>query len=102
MSVPFDWMEPKRNPAAAKAQRARRAGMYRTELEERAALLHRLGHSKDHARARLQANLAWDFERGDSPLSAGEVDGIVDKVFGNGVGGKPPGRATPTTRGGTK
>lgn len=95
MAVPFDWMEVKRNPDAAKAQKARREAMYRTELEERAALLHRLGHSKESARARLRANLGWDFERGDSPLDAGQIDGIVDRVFGGGAGGKPAARPKP-------
>jgi hypothetical protein len=104
MAVPFDWMEPKRNAEAARAQKARREAMYRVELEERAALLQRLGHGKDHVRQRLQANLAWDFERGESPLTAAHVDAIVDKVFGaNGAAGaagaRPAGR---TTRGGTR
>ena len=99
MNVPFDWMEQKRNLEAAKAQRGRREAMYRSELEERAALLHRLGRSRDEARARLQANLAWDFERGGSPLSPAQVDALVDKVFANAGGGRPVSRAT---KGGTK
>jgi hypothetical protein len=100
MSVPFDWMKPWRNPAAEKAQRPRREAMYRTELEDRAALLHRLGHGKEQVRVRLRANLAWDFERGGSPLSSAEVDAIVDRVFAaNAGGGRPASRAT---KGGTK
>jgi len=97
--VPFDWMEPKRNPAAGKAQTARRQGMYRTELEDRAALLARLGHGREHVRSRLRANLAWDFDGGPSPLSAADVDAIVDKVFASAGGGRPPARGT---KGGTK
>lgn len=87
MSAPFDWMETKRNPAAANAQKERRAAMYRLELEERAALLQRLGHGKEEARARLRANLAWDFERGDSPVAPAQVDAILDKVFGKATAG---------------
>jgi hypothetical protein len=98
MAGPFDWMEPKRNAAAARAQQPRREAMYRVELEERAALLLRLGHDKERVRQRLQANLAWDFERGQSPLSAAQVDGIVDKVFAGAGSARPAGRTT--TRGG--
>jgi hypothetical protein len=102
MNAPFDWMEPKRNPEAAKAQRGRREAMYRSELEERAALLQRLGRSRDEARARLRANMAWDFERGGSPLGPAQVDAIVDKVFGSANGG---GRSAPRasgSKGGTR
>jgi len=93
MSEPFDWMVAKRNPAVARGQKARREDMYRTELEDRAALLSRLGHSKDAARARLQANARWDFPGGDGPVTAAQVDAIVDRVFGGGAGAKPGARA---------
>jgi hypothetical protein len=83
-SAPFDWMEPRRNPARAAIERARREAMYRSELEERAGLLHRLGNGRDRTRARLLANLAWDFAPGASPLDAAAVDGILDRVFGQG------------------
>jgi hypothetical protein len=89
MAQPFDWMEAKRNPEAARGQKARREAMYRTELEDRAALLQRLGHSKDSARARLQANVAWDFEGSASPIGGTQIDAIVDRVFGNNGAGKP-------------
>ncbi len=59
----FDWMKPHRAPARAKIDADRRAGMYRAEIEERAALLARLGHGRDGVRARLAANLNWDFAR---------------------------------------
>ena len=62
--APFDWMDPRRNPERGKIDKARREAMYRSELEDRAALLHRLGYAKDKARARLAANLAWDFPDG--------------------------------------
>ena len=65
--APFDWMDPRRNPDRGKIEKARREAMYRGELEERAALLQRLGYDKDRARARLAANLAWDFRDGTTP-----------------------------------
>ena len=68
--APFDWMDPRRNPDRDKIEKARREAMYRSELEDRAALLQRLGYAKDKARARLAANLAWDFPDGKTPLDA--------------------------------
>jgi hypothetical protein len=98
MAEPFDWMVSKRNPEVARAQKARREAMYRTELEDRAALLFRLGHAKDGARARLQANLRWDFEGAEGPITAAQVDAIIDRVFGGGPAGKPG----PRPKGGTR
>ena len=89
MAEPFDWMNAKRNPDVARAQKARREAMYRTELEERAALLARLGHGRDSVRTRLAANLAWDFERGGNPIAPGQLDAIVDRVFGSTPAAKP-------------
>jgi hypothetical protein len=98
MAEPFDWMVAKRNPEVARAQRARREAMYRTELEDRAGLLSRLGYARDAARARLQANARWDFPGGDGPVTAAQVDAIVDRVFGGGPAGKPGTRAKGGTR----
>jgi hypothetical protein len=95
---PFDWLETRRNPALAATERERRATMYRVELEERAGLLHRLGHGKEHARARLVANLGWDFPDGKSPVAASAVDAIVDRVFGQASAG----RSIPRNKGGTR
>jgi len=79
--APFDWMESRRNPERGKIDKAHREAMYRTELEERAALLHRLGYAKDKTRARLAANLAWDFPNGSKPLDGAALDAIVDRLF---------------------
>jgi hypothetical protein len=94
---PFDWMEPRRPAGRAKVEKARREAMYRTELEERAALLHRLGHDKQQTRARLAANLGWDFAPDKAPLAPAALDAIVDRVFGQAT----PARPTPR-KGGTK
>jgi len=80
-SPPFDWMQPHRAPARAKIDAERRAGMYRAEMEERAALLSRLGHHRDAVRARLASNLNWDFPPARRPVSEADLDGIVDRVF---------------------
>src|ERR1051325_573531 len=104
---PFDWMDPRRNPDRDKIEKARREAMYRSELEDRAALLHRLGYAKDKARARLAANLAWDFPDGKTPLDAGAVDAIVDRLFNgtsgaSGASGTSGGRPAPRGKGGTR
>jgi hypothetical protein len=96
--APFDWMDSRRNPERGKIDKAHREAMYRTELEERAALLHRLGYAKDKTRARLAANLAWDFPNGSKPLDGAALDAIVDRLFD----GASSGRAAPRGKGGTR
>ena len=78
----FDWMEPKHNPEYTRTLKAKRAAMYESELEERAGLLQRLGHGRDATRARLAAQLHWDFEDGGSPVPDKRLDAIVDRLFG--------------------
>jgi len=95
---PFEWMEPRRNPERGKIDKARREAMYRVELEERAALLQRLGYGKERTRARLAANLTWDFPNGSKPLDAAALDAIVDRLFD----GAASGRAAPRGKGGTR
>jgi hypothetical protein len=93
--MPFDWMEPKRNPAHTKTLAAKREAMYRSEIEDRAALLHRLGHSRARVKARLVANMGWDFEQSARPIADGQVDAILDRVFGGA-------KSAPRTKGGSK
>jgi len=90
MAEPFDWMVAKRNPDVARAQKARREAMYRTELEDRAALLCRLGYAKESARTRLRANAHWDFPDGKGPVTAADVDAIIEKAFGGAAGKARP------------
>ena len=97
--MPIDWMEPKRNPAYAKTLAAKREAMYRGELTDRAALLHRLGHARASVRARLAANFGWDFEETPGPIAAGELDAVLDAIIDREFGAT---RATPRTKGGSK
>lgn len=80
----FDWMEPKRNPEHARTLKAKREAMYHSELEERAGLLQRLGKPRDAVRARLAAQLGWDFEDSPRPVDARQLDAILDRVYGGG------------------
>jgi hypothetical protein len=95
---PFDWMESRRGAERPKIEQGRREAMYRTELEERAGLLHRLGHDRDRTRARLLANLEWDFAPGQSPVGPAAVEAIIERVFGQ----TPPGKTGPRGKGGTR
>src|SRR5262245_51833172 len=95
---PFDWMDPRRNPDRGKIEKTRRESMYRGEIEERAALLQRLGYDKGKARARLAANLAWDFPDGKAPVDGAALDAIVDRLFN----GASTARPAPRGKGGTR
>jgi hypothetical protein len=74
----FVWEE-RPHPFARSAER--RQQMYRNELEDRAALLMRLGYAAAEVKRRLRARVAWDFELHKKPPHAAEVDKIVDAVF---------------------
>jgi hypothetical protein len=87
--MPFDWMEVKRNADHTKGLHKKRIAMYRSELEERAALLHRLGYTREKTRSRLTAQIGWDFEHQKSPVPASDVEAIVDRVYGGGAPGAP-------------
>jgi len=81
---PFEWLH---SPPALH-DRKRREAMYLNELRERAVLLKRLNYSPKETRARLHANVAWDFELCGNPGFAGKIDGIVDEVYGRGGSGR--------------
>jgi hypothetical protein len=72
----FVWEQNKRPSHPGK-----RDHVYRQELEDRAALLCRLGFSSKKAKARLRANLHWDFELHAKPKLDHEIDKIVDAVY---------------------
>ncbi len=88
----FSWWEAKKVPGSRASEQ--RESMFRRELEERAALLHRLGYSAKHAKQRLRANVEWDFELSRNkvtPKHLGEVDRIVDSVYRRGgIASGPP------------
>lgn len=82
----FPWYEPVRR----KPNTQRRDEVLKQELEDRASLLHRLGYSKAQAKARLHANLAWDYELHGKAKQDRDVDKIVDAVYKRGGGSGPP------------
>jgi hypothetical protein len=74
----FIWDE---KPSRYRHAAERRRAMYRREIEDRAALLMRLGHKAADVKARLRKSVDWDFDLHKSPEHAGEVDRIVDDVY---------------------
>jgi hypothetical protein len=80
----FDWLTP-----SVRRRPQRRDAMYRKEIEERAAMLHRLGYGKEEARRRIQANLEWDFEvgAGDPAVREREIAEILDRTWNRGGAG---------------
>jgi hypothetical protein len=88
----FPWYQSDPPPRSETAPE-KAAAMYENELRERAALLMRLGYSKDETKARLRGNVRWDFElQAQAAPHLRKVGAIVDKVYaarGAGVGGPP-------------
>jgi hypothetical protein len=76
----FTWDEKAHKKASGGSES--RSQMYRRELKDRAELLRRLGHSATFTRMRLFDNIAWEFELHNRPTHAGEVDRVVDEVYG--------------------
>ena len=74
----FVWTETARPRGTNARNTAAREAMYRRELEERAALLLRLGNTPAYVKQRLLANVAWDFELAGHADHATEVERIVD------------------------
>jgi hypothetical protein len=68
-------------PRPFKHANERRQQMYKKELEDRAALLMRLGHSAKDVKSRLKKSVDWDFDMHDAPEHADNVDKLVDGVF---------------------
>ena len=66
-------------PNRKRSDKQRRA-MYRAELSERAAMLARLNYSQAQARARLCANVDWDFETGSGGRPPGLSDDEVARI----------------------
>ncbi len=76
----FDWMQSKtpKVESNAKAQVVR-------ELEQRAAVLHRLGYDVAYVTRRCLTNLHWDYAGlGEPPISDTDVERLVVKRFKNG------------------
>ncbi len=88
----FVWEEHPPTAAQRKVIAEKRHAMYRQELEDHAALLFRLGHTAKQAKARLHANVKWDFEMSGKAKHGGDVDRIVDAVYRR---SGPPSPGTP-------
>jgi hypothetical protein len=79
--MPFDWYCPKTNPAFQKKLAGRFEESALAEIEQRAHLLLNLRFPREAAVARIQRNIAWEFELTTLPKFAGKVREIVDRVY---------------------
>ena len=74
----FTWDE---KPSSYRRGPERRREMFKREIEDRTALLLRLGYAAKDVKARLKKSVDWDFDLQKTPDYAAEVDRIVDDVF---------------------
>lgn len=82
----FDWWCPKRNESWERRLSGRFEEAIRREISERAALLARLGWSRDAALKRLQERVRWDFEMSRVPTAIWkEIPSLVDQAFPRGA-----------------
>jgi hypothetical protein len=89
--MPFSWYHPD-IPEAFKVTGSKASRMYNIELQERAALLMRLGFSLEETTRRLHGNVRWDFELHEDPAHLAQVKDLVEKVYKtrrDGAGGPP-------------
>ncbi len=70
----FPWW----HAARPRRDHKKREAMYRQDLEQQASLLLRLGRSLKQVKARLSANVSWEFDLHGKPKHLGEIDKIVD------------------------
>jgi hypothetical protein len=64
--------------------------MVRRDLQARAALLYRLGYPARLTKARLLANLRWDFELHGNSKHEQDIGRIVDVIYRRGGEGSGP------------
>jgi hypothetical protein len=89
--MPFTWYHPD-IPETFKVAGSKASRMYTTELQERAALLMRLGFSMEETTRRLRGYVSWDFELHEAPEHLARVKELVEKVYKTcryGAGGPP-------------
>lgn len=78
----FDWWYPKRNEVFDRQLAGRFEEALRREVTERAALLARLGWSRDATVKRIQERIRWDFEMSRVPTSLWkEIPGLVERAY---------------------
>jgi|OpeIllAssembly_1097287.scaffolds.fasta_scaffold931252_2 hypothetical protein len=82
--MPFDYLHSS-VPRCYRNAGEKAEAQYLRELEQRAALLFRLGFDKDAAIRRLRGNLAWDWECNPNPEFVARlkeaVAGVVERIY---------------------
>jgi hypothetical protein len=80
----FDYLEPDRNATFEKAIEPHAREAHVQTLRERAAMLLRLGYSRDDIVRRLEQNVEWDFDMwaGKLPDFYQLIPTLVDELVG--------------------
>ena len=78
----FEWYEVSVGGSQREDWPSKHAEAQRREVRERAALLMRLGRTKDEAVHRCRQNIEWQYELRGGASVASEVQTLVDEVFG--------------------
>lgn len=77
----FPWHQPKVNESVRAATPTWRADMYRRDVQHRAALLFRLGRTREEATAAIRRYYEWEFEGLTTPKTVSEIGKLVDAVY---------------------
>jgi len=78
----FEWYEVSAGGSRREDWPTKHAEAQRREVRERAALLMRLGRSKEQAVRRCQQNLTWQYELREGSSVVAEVEALVAEVYG--------------------
>lgn len=81
--MPFDYMHADVNEAYADEMKPKAKEVHLVALRERAALLFRLGYTKEETAERLRQNVTWDFDMwaASVPDFYREIDALVEDVY---------------------
>lgn len=81
--MPFDYLHPDVNPKYTEATKANAEKAHLQAIKERAAMLHRLGYSKEDAIRRLEQNVEWDFDKWADRLPSfyEQITAIVEQIY---------------------
>ncbi len=82
--APFDYYRPSLPDTLDKELKGRSTEAFEAEIAQRAALLQKLGYSKDQTAARIKANIAWEFDSTwtkKAPSFVKTVDKVVTALY---------------------
>jgi hypothetical protein len=79
--MPFDWWKPTIPEAYRHTFARKHDHMLLEDVRRRAQILRSLGYPRAYARARVHANVRWEFDPRPAPAVVKKFDEIVDDVY---------------------